>query len=339
MEATKIITTAKGTSGRYWDRSTTYFPSSFPPLALSGALRPDNARRVSEVIDAFRLSRRGAHYDGIVTGGTFLGLIYAAIGALIARRRPAHVMIDCLWYRESAPAKRALRRALTRLAARSVYRFIVWASHEVDDYAREFGISKNKFVYVPFHYTLDTFDDSITDEGYLFSGGDGDRDYTTLIEAVSGLDIPVIIATRRLEALKEMKIPAHVKLYSPDPVEFRSLMARARLTAVAMAGGLLHSGGQQTCLNAMAMGKPTIAVGKRWASDLIDDGCTGLIVEYGDADGLRQAIQWVMKEPEKAALMAKQGRKQALTFTTERCMREVYRIVCEGSHQAATSGG
>ena len=44
---------------------------------------------------------------------------------------------------------------------------------------------------------------------------------------------------------------------------------------IAMQGGLLHSGGQQTCLNAMFMGKPTIAVGRKWAIDLIEDGVDG----------------------------------------------------------------
>ena len=335
MEATRVITTAKGTPGRYWDRTTTYFHPSDLPGVLGVALGGVNARRVNDIIDVFRLRRRGSLYGGVVTGGTFHGLLYAAIGALSVRRQPAHVMIDCLWYREKTALKKALRRALIRLAARSVYRIVVWASHEVDDYAREFGISRDKFVYVPFHYTLDTFEDPITDGGYLFSGGDGDRDYAMLIEAVRGLDIPVKICTRRLETFEKMKVPAHVKLYSPEPVEFRKMMAGASLTVVAMAGGLLHSGGQQTCLNAMAMGKPTIAVGKRWASDLIEDGKTGLILDYGDIDGLRNAIQSILEAPERAALIARQGKEHALTLTTERCMREVHRIACEGSQQAS----
>jgi glycosyltransferase involved in cell wall biosynthesis len=104
-------------------------------------------------------------------------------------------------------------------------------------------------------------------------------------------------------------------------------MAGARLVVVPMRKGLLHSGGQQTCLNAMLLGKPTIAVGRKWAVDFITDGCNGLIVDYEDPARLRRAIEWVLANPEAARRMAERGREHAAGFTTPRCMEAVYNLV------------
>jgi glycosyltransferase involved in cell wall biosynthesis len=94
-----------------------------------------------------------------------------------------------------------------------------------------------------------------------------------------------------------------------------------------MQPGLLHSGGQQTCLNAMYLGKPTIAVGRKWAVDFITDGEDGLIVDYGDLRGLQRAVRWVLDHPEAARRMGERASRRARWFTTERTMQAVYRIV------------
>jgi glycosyltransferase involved in cell wall biosynthesis len=96
-----------------------------------------------------------------------------------------------------------------------------------------------------------------------------------------------------------------------------------------MQKGLLHSGGQQTCLNAMMMGKPTIAVGRPWATDFITDGVNGLIVDYEDVDGLRLAIEWVLAHPDEARAMAQRGRAHAQQFTTQRCMEHIYHMALD----------
>jgi hypothetical protein len=94
-----------------------------------------------------------------------------------------------------------------------------------------------------------------------------------------------------------------------------------------MQAGKLHSGGQQTCLNAMLMAKPTIAVGRKWAVDFLRDGDNGLIVDYQDAAGLRRAVEWVLRNPDGARRMGERGRLDAARFTTQRTMESVYRLV------------
>jgi glycosyltransferase involved in cell wall biosynthesis len=208
-----------------------------------------------------------------------------------------------------------------------VKRFVVWASHEVEDYTRVFGLPVEKLQYVPFHTTVHDYEYSVRDDGYLFSGGNYDRDYPTLIEAVLDVEIPTWIATTRPEQVQGINLPTHVRIEGTTAAGFRQALAGAKMVVVPMAKDLLHSGGQQTCLNSMYLGKPTIAVGRKWAVDFITDGEDGLIVDYGDVDGLKRAIRWVLNHPEAARQMGRRAQQRAAWFTTQRTMETVYRIV------------
>ncbi len=141
------------------------------------------------------------------------------------------------------------------------------------------------------------------------------------------LGVPTWIATTRPEQLRGVAVPPHVRIEGTTHAGFRQAMAAARLVVVPMQADLLHSGGQQTCLNAMFLGKPTIAIGRRWAADFITNGEDGLVVDYRDAAGLRDAIRWILDNPEAARVMAERGRARAARFTTERCMRALYELV------------
>jgi glycosyltransferase involved in cell wall biosynthesis len=322
----EVITNVPGKPGGFWHGHTTLVGLSKPPVWLRRCLGSNWATRLNDIFVAIRLFLRRAPGRCFVTGGGLDGLTFATLQTLFGRARCSHVMVDCNWYLARTRFGRWLRRRQIRWAARSVEKFVVWAGHEVEDYAREFGVIPDKFVYVPFHTTLDFYEFAVGDDGYLFAGGNYDRDYPTLIEAVRSLDVPVWIATTRPEQLAGVTIPAHVNIEGTSDAGFRQAMAAAKLVVVPMQGGLLHSGGQQTCLNAMWLGKPTIVVGRRWAVDLMEDGVHGLIVDYGDVAGLRRAIRWVLDHPDEARQMALRGRERAQQFTTRRCMEAIYRL-------------
>jgi glycosyltransferase involved in cell wall biosynthesis len=329
----EVLTNVFGKPGGFWDAHTRRIGSTQPGPLLRRLLGSTWATRLHNLAVAFRLFCHRRAGRGFVTGGGLDGVTFAILQTLFARHVCPHVMVDCNWSLPTSRLGRWLRKWQLRLAARSVQEFVVWASHEVEDYARAFALPRAKFRYVPFHTTLDYYDFDIRDDGYLFAGGNYDRDYATLVEAVRPLEVPVWIATTRPETMHGIALPPHVRVQGTSAAGFREAMAAARLVVVPMQPGLLHSGGQQSCLNAMYMGKPTIAVGRRWAVDLIDDGVHGLIVDYGDAAALRRAIQWVLDHPEEARQMALRGQEHARQFSTLRCMETIYRLV-QGSEES-----
>jgi glycosyltransferase involved in cell wall biosynthesis len=322
----EVLTDIPGKPGRFWGDATTCVGPSRPPAWLVRILGRRWADNFAGILAALRIFRRRRHCHGVVTDGGASGVLLAWMQALLPWGRKPHVMIDCNWYLPRGRWRQWFKGLRLRLASRAVQHFVVWASHEIEDYARTFGLPREKLAYVPFHTTLHDYTFEIRDDGYVFAGGNFDRDYATLIEAVRPLGAPTWIATTRPEQLAGIEVPPCVRIEGTTHAGFRQAMAAAKLVVVPMQNGLLHSGGQQTCLNAMYLGKPTIAVGRRWAADFITDGVDGLIVDYEDPAALRAAIRRILDDPEAARRMGERARARAAEFTTERCMRRVYEL-------------
>src|SRR6185437_15230267 len=324
-----ILTDIPGKPGRFWGDNTTFIGPNKPPpwlLRLAGKRWGYN---LTGLLAGLRMFARRRYCQGVVTDGGSSGMLFAWLQALCPWGRKPHVLVDCLWELPQSPLRAWFKMLRIRLAARSVHRFVVWASHETEDFAHAFGIPKWRLEYVPFHHTLHDYSYEIRDDGYLFAGGNSDRDYRTLVEAVRSVNIPVWIALTQRDLLAGVEVPPHVRVEATTPDGFRQAMAGAKFIVVPMRKGTLRSGGQQTCLNAMLLGKPTIVVGRRWGVDFITDGEDGLLVDYEDPQSLRRAIRWVLDHPEAARRMGERARERAAWFTTERCMRTVHNLVTD----------
>jgi glycosyltransferase involved in cell wall biosynthesis len=332
-----VLTDVPGLPGRFWGDHTTFVGPDRPPAWLCRRVGPGLAHDLTGALAALRMFARRRWCQGVVTDGGASGILFAWLQAMFPWGRKPHVMIDCNWYESPSGWKNRLKALRVRWAARSVERFVVWASHEREDYARAFGLPPEQLEYVPFHTTLHNYEYQVRDDGYVFAGGNYDRDYPTLIEAVRDLNVPVWIATTRQEQIAGVDVPRHVRVEGTTEAGFRQAMAAAHLVVVPMQKGLLHSGGQQTCLNGMLLGKPTIAVGRKWAVDFITDGVDGLIVDYEDPSELRRAVRWVLNHPEAARAMGERARERAAWFTTQRTMETVYRLVKGDRDRPATT--
>lgn len=326
-----ILSDIPAKPGRFWGDRTTYIGPEQPSPRLRRLLGNRWAHNLTGVVAALRMFARRRHCQGVVTDGGSSGMLFAWLQTLCPWGRKPHVVIQCMWEKQPSRLKTWFKALRIRLASRSVHRFVVWASHEVEDFARAFGLPRRQLQYVPYHHTLHDYTFEVRDDGYLFAGGNSDRDYRTLVEAVRGLDVPTWIALTQRELLAGVAIPPNVRVEATTHEGFRDAMAAARLIVVPMQKDTLRSGGQQTCLNAMLLGKPTIAVGRRWAVDFITDGEDGLIVDYEDVTGLRRAIRWVLDHPDAARRMGERGRERAAWFTTERCMRTIYDLVVDAA--------
>jgi glycosyltransferase involved in cell wall biosynthesis len=322
----KVITDIPGKPGRFWHSHSQCVGPTHPPRWLTRLLGTARAHDLCGSLVALRLFFQRCRFAGVVTDGGASGQLFALLQTLIPWGRRRHVMVDCNWYRSESRLAHWFKGLRLRIAARSVERFAVWASHEVEDYAAAFGLPIHKLEYVPFHTTLQDYEYTVRDKGYVFAGGNYDRDYPLLVEAVRPLDVPTWIATTRPQQLAGTPLPPHVRLQGTTVAGFRQAMAAAKLVVVPMADGLLHSGGQQTALNAMYMGKPTIVVGPKWGRDFITDGVDGLLVDYRDVAGLRRAIRWVLEHPEAAQQMGHRAAERASWFTTDRTMRHIYAL-------------
>lgn len=286
--------------------STTWTRESVPlALATEGA----GLRRLGLTLQNLLRTRRDVDPRGVVVFTDDTPLT-ASLFALLARggRRPTIVRTDPLLH---APRSR-WRRSFVRACLAAVDRLIVWAPAVAERYHRAFGIPHARMVPVHFHHTLQGHALPPARPGdYLFSGGDSMRDYPTLLEAVRGLRLPVRIATR-WQPPANQPIPENVTLGPTSDIEFRALLAGARLVAFPLRTDSLRTSGQQSYLNAMALGRPVIVTDPHDAPYYIEDRRTGRIVPSGDAVALRTALDELLDSPEHARALGERGRAFAL---------------------------
>jgi len=262
-----------------------------------------------------------AQYAGVITVGDLEGLAFAALLRLRGRTAPVHVMYDCLWYGGGR-----LRQSWMRFCLAGVDRCIVWASVEKQRYARAYRLESSKFAFVPHHHTMKHYSWESGDDGYIFTGGNADRDFAPLFAAVRELGFPCVLATNRRQLLRNLDIPHNVRVVSVSPSEFRQLMAKARMVVMPMRATLLHAGAQQSILNAMLMGKPVVLTDVEGGADYIESGKTGVLTPYGDVGALRESIRELWQDPEAARAMGARGREFAFAMTVERTNNEMWEL-------------
>jgi glycosyltransferase involved in cell wall biosynthesis len=306
LRCTEVLPPTKET---WWERV-------FATVRLSGL-----AQRSRQCRHAWAMFRKSRSFDAVVTDGALLGLTFAVLQRLRGPRRPVHVMYDCYWY-----GGNRLRRVFMRFCLRRVDLCVVWTRVECVRHAKTYGLPADKFAFVKHHHTLNRYQFEVGDDGYIFTGGNSDRDYRLFLDAVRELSIPCVLASNLPELLQGQPTPAHVRLVSASPTEFRQLMARARVVVVPMQANLLRTGGQQTFLNAMHMRKPVILTDPEGGRDYIEHGKTGMLVPYPDVAALRDAILYLWQNAEEARGMGERGREAALPLTTERCNVEIWNL-------------
>lgn len=296
------------------------------------------------------LVRAAPRYDAVILNGAqgfrhgYRDLVGAAALARCSHG-PQIVISDATWEPGSRAIARLARRdglALERLARTAIaaidsprVTYCVLSTHERETFPRTWGVDPARVVFTPFSHTLWSAELADPPEGdYIFAGGTPQRDYATLVEAVRDLPWRLRIATRASLA----RLPAHIEAGAVTPERFLELLRGAALVVVPLEGGTLRSAGQQTYLNAMALGKPLVVSDAPGVRDYVDDGRTGLVVPAGNAARMRAAIERAMDPRTRPELTAMRSAARAAAY--ERFSPLLYpRRLVEVAGAAVAGGG
>jgi glycosyltransferase involved in cell wall biosynthesis len=254
----------------------------------------------SNVMLAWVCWRRGSGYRVLMTDGEQVGLPYAFFAKFSRRsRRPRHVMI----VHTMSPWKKRLLARAARLRTR-IDTCIVYSSTQAEITRRGIGVPADDVVLTPFMVDTAFFaprDGEPAGRPVICSAGLELRDYDTLVAAVDGLDIDVVIAaaspwSKRTSSVGATELPANITVCKLDLFELRDLYARADVVVMPLAETDFQAG-ITTILEAMAMGKPIICSATAGQTDTIVDGVTGVYVPVGDPVALRTAICTLLDDP------------------------------------------
>jgi glycosyltransferase involved in cell wall biosynthesis len=147
---------------------------------------------------------------------------------------------------------------------------------------------------------------------YIMSAGLEMRDYGTLIAAVRGLDIQVVIAAGspwshfRFEQNARSSLPANVHVSSFSPSDLRALYAGAAFVVVPV-HPTLRACGMNVVLEAWAMKRAVIATRTVGLREYVADGETGILVSPNHPGELRGRIQELLACPSRAEEYGQHG--------------------------------
>lgn len=276
----------------------------------------------------FRASRR---YDAVLTGFQPCGMVFAFLQRLLRRRKVVHIYIDThLGYALPAnPLKRRLRKFILTQFLQPATRAIVFSRRESQLYAQEFSSVADRFVPIPYYSTLFGQEYPTVSGDYVFAGGDHTRDYASFIEAVRPLPFRIVIAAFYRHYFEGIDIPPNVQILTTTHEGFLRLMAEAGVVVVPLKGGLLRSGGEQTYLNAMSLGKAVIVADDAGADEYIEDGISGIVLKPGETLALRAAICALMGNPAVAHDMGQKAKSAAAQFSPSRFVTRILSLTEE----------
>jgi len=260
------------------------------------------------IISALFSARKGDAFilNGALGVREFLFDLWVAVIISKFRGGIRVVISDCTWYpRAEASSSRA--RYLYRiyswiqkkllLAANSPSTYYCFISKaEVGLFVKETGISPSRVIFTKFctqfpgdiKEELDLIASNPEADPYVFSGGNSSRDYGSLMKAVPSLQIRVLVASSN----KFDKLPNNVTVTWMTNMDYYIALARSAIVVVPLLDNPNRSAGQQTYLNAMALGKLTIVSDVIGVTDHLRPHVDALVVPPNDAHALQKALEW-----------------------------------------------
>lgn len=139
------------------------------------------------------------------------------------------------------------------------------------------------------------------------------RDYSTLLEAVRGLDVHLVVAaaspwSKRADTTAGHELPPNVTVQRFSQYDLRRLYADSRFLVMPLYA-VDFQAGVTAILEAMAMERAVICSRTPGQTDVVVEGETGLYVPPGDVAALRQAIRRLLDDPREAERMGRAGRR------------------------------
>ncbi len=173
--------------------------------------------------------------------------------------------------------------------------------------------------------------------GFISTGKER-RDFPTLIKAFG--QVPE--ATLRLflprqcgddnyvEIIGDMTVPQNVSIIPTDGMSYYDFACEVNKAAcvVICVRESKYTVGLTTLVEAMALGLPIVTSrNPQFPFDVEAEQC-GLCVDYGDVEGWRKAIEYIVQHPDEAQRMGRNARRLAeRCYNDEICAREVVEVM------------
>jgi hypothetical protein len=244
----------------------------------------------------WQLLRRAYGYEALILNASGRREQLAAVLLRRLRPRVPLVLTDCTWKVEESLVARSLTRIGVRLMEGPRTHYCVLSSAERELFPGTWNVDRERVHFTPWYFWLSVEEAGlpVSEQGFVFSGGDSMRDYRPLIEAASSLDAEVRIAAREPPPASESAPAANITFGPLSFEDYFKTMCEASVVVLALVGDSERSAGQNSYLNPMAKGKLVVINDATGVRDYIRDRETALVVPNNDPASLAETLNWAL---------------------------------------------
>lgn len=296
---------------------------------------PAFAGRVIPALLALGAFARRRRFDAVCSWSTPVGVWYGLLNRLPGSRGgPRHILRDFHLNMGRKDWRCRLRLGLVRTALPGIDTLLCTSREEEPLYARTFALDGARIRFFPDAPPSQflSVQQAAPVSDYVFACGNSDRDFETLLDAVTGLGLKTVILSQNFKPGR--CLPPEVRII-PDRVPMETMQAMIQSAAVVVVP-LEHervAAGQNSLLEAMALGRPVIVTENFATREYARHGRTALLCPAGDASSMAALLRQVFSDRDAAEAMAARAREasHALLDRQVSLFMESLQAACPGN--------
>lgn len=258
-------------------------------------------------------------FDVVVSWQMRLGVCYGILKRIVhSQNPPVHIIQDFHIDLTQTRWFYRFQLALLKWAIPGIDYFFCTSTEEEALYSRMFHIPRSRIVFLPLVESSSNFEEpSHPIKDYIFSFGKSDRDFETLIRAVTALKLKTYILSRTYKP--KVPVPENVCIIR-DYVSDREMVqwiSSSRMVVLPLQDYRI-SAGQISMLEVMALARPLIITENMATKEYAVHRHSALFFEAGNDQELAGHIEYLWNNMETAERIGKQARQTALKLNDNR---------------------
>ena len=171
--------------------------------------------------------------------------------------------------------------------------------------------------------------ENLRDGGYVFCGGRTNRDFDTVLEAVTSLGVRTVLVVGETTRFRR-EVPDFVTVHRNIPAgRFQSLIEEAGIVVIALQRPDISSG-QVVLMQAMRCAKPTVVSATAGIEDYVADGVDVLLFEPHSAADLTARLRLLLEDAElRRAMGAAAGATYDTRFNSAAFARDLSAVLAD----------
>jgi glycosyltransferase involved in cell wall biosynthesis len=257
--------------------------------------------------------------DIVVSWQMRIGVCYGIFKRLFhSRKLPIHIIQDFHIDLTQSDWLYRARIAFMKLSIPGIDFFCCTSTEEEAIYSRRFGISRARIMFLPLAPpTPYCQEPMLTRSDYIFSYGNSDRDYDTLIRAVVDLNIRTVILSQRYRPRTVLPENVYHIRNRISEKELYLLIASSRMVIIPL-NDYRISAGQLSLLQVMSLGRPVIVTRNMATREYATHRQTALFYEAKDSQELAGHIQFLWNHEDTSEEIGKQASLACSKFIDRR---------------------